>query len=131
MQKQRISTGTVWEEKVGYSRAIRIGNQIEISGTVAVNESNEVVGKRDAAAQAQYIFQKIEQILAELGATLADVIRTRMYVRDIANWEAVGRVHGDYFRSIKPATSLVEVSALIGPEYLVEVEVSALVIRDE
>jgi len=126
MSKSRVSTGTKWEGIVGYSRAIRLGNHIEISGTVAVDESGRVVGKGDPAAQAEYIFEKVEKVLGKLGASLYDVIRTRMYVMNIDDWEPVGRVHGEYFSEIKPATSMVEVSALIGPEYLVEVEVSAL-----
>jgi len=124
---KQISTGTPWEEIVGYSRAVRVGNQIEISGSVAVDESGQVVGRDDPEVQTRYILTRIAHILAELGAQLSDVIRTRIYVTDIANWEKVGRVHGEVFGEIKPVTSLVEVSALIGPEYLVEIEVTAVI----
>jgi enamine deaminase RidA (YjgF/YER057c/UK114 family) len=127
MEKKRVSTGTVWEQEVGYSRAVRFGNRIEVSGTVAVDESGQVVREGNPAEQTRYILKKIEQILTKLNASLFDVIRTRIYVTDMANWEAVGYVHGEVFKEIRPATSLVEVSALIRPEYLVEIEVSAYV----
>ncbi len=127
MNTQKITTGTQWERTVGYSRAIRAGNQIEISGTVAVDDSNQVVGKGDPGAQAEYVLNRIDRILQDLGASRSDVIRTRMYVTDIKDWKAIGKVHGKYFKEVQPTTSMVEVSALIGPEYLVEIEVSAVV----
>ena len=124
-KRTHISTGAPWEKTVGYSRAVRIGNQIEVSGTVAV-ENGEVVGKEDAYAQTRCILEKIKQVLEELGASMTDVIRTRMYVTDISLWEEIGRAHGEYFQYIKPAASMVEVSKLIGPYYLVEIEATAV-----
>ena len=121
-----ISTGAKWEDHVGYSRAVRIGNQIEVSGSVAVREGL-VVGENNPYEQTRCIIQIIEEVLTELGSGLEDVIRTRIYVTDISRWEEVGRAHGEFFSSIKPATSMVEVSALISPEYLVEIEATALV----
>ncbi len=125
MQRTNYSSGAKWEDIVGYSRAVKIGNILEISGTVAV-ENGELIGRDDAYLQAKTIFQKIEKVLHEAGASLQDVVRTRMYVTDISRWEEVGRAHGEFFRDIKPATSMVEVSALIEPDYLVEIEVTAV-----
>ena len=121
-----IRTGAPWEQTVGYSRAVRVGNQIEVSGTVAV-DNGEVVGKGDAYSQTRHILEKIKQAIEELGASMSDVIRTRMYVKDISVWEEVGRAHGEYFREVMPATSMVEVSSLIGSHYLVEIEATAVV----
>lgn len=123
--RQNISSGAKWEDLVGYSRAVRIGNQLEISGTVAVNEQG-VVGKGDAYAQTKFILQKIEGVLGQAGFTLNDVVRTRMYVTDISRWEEIGKAHGEVFGKIKPATSMIEVSAFIEPDYLVEIEVTAV-----
>jgi enamine deaminase RidA (YjgF/YER057c/UK114 family) len=123
--RQNISSGAKWEDIVGYSRAVRIGNQLEISGTVAVNEQG-VVGKGDAYAQAKFILQKIDGVLRQGGFTLEDVVRTRMYVTDISRWEEIGKAHGEVFGKIKPATSMIEVSAFIEPDYLVEIEVTAV-----
>lgn len=123
--RQNISSGAKWEDIVGYSRAVRIGNQLEISGTVAVNEQG-VVGKGDAYAQTKFILQKIDGVLREAGFTLEDVVRTRMYVTDISRWEEIGKAHGEVFAKIKPATSMIEVSAFIEPDYLVEIEVTAV-----
>ena len=120
-----ISSGTKWEDMVGYSRAVRIGNIIEVSGTTAVDEKGGVVGE-DAAAQTKFILSKIEKALAAAGATLKDVVRTRMFVTNIADWEAIGKVHGLYFKEVKPAATMVEVKALISPELLVEIEVTAV-----
>lgn len=121
-----ISSGARWEDIVGYSRAVRIGNQIEVSGTLAV-ENGQVVGKGDAYAQTIFILGKIKKALEETGALLNDVIRTRMYVTDIRLWEEVGRAHGEFFKDILPTTSMVEVSQLIAPHYLVEIEATAVV----
>lgn len=123
--RRNISSGAKWEDIVGYSRAVLLGNQLEISGTVAVDE-NGVVGKGDFYAQAKFILAKLKSVLEEAGFRLEDVIRTRIFVTNIKFWEEVGRAHGEFFKNIKPATSMVEVSALIDPEYLVEIEVTAL-----
>jgi enamine deaminase RidA (YjgF/YER057c/UK114 family) len=121
-----ISSGTKWEDIVGYSRAVRVGNVIEVAGTTAVDETGEVVGPGDPAEQTQFILSKIEKALKAAGAALEDVVRTRMFVTNIADWEAIGRVHGEYFRDIKPAATMVEVKSLISPELLVEIEVTAI-----
>ena len=120
-----ISSGTTWEDIVGYSRAVRIGNVIEVAGTTAVDEKGEVIG-RDAAGQTKFILSKIEKALTTAGATLNDVVRTRMFVTNIADWEAIGRMHGLYFKDIKPVATMVEVKSLISPDLLVEVEVTAI-----
>jgi enamine deaminase RidA (YjgF/YER057c/UK114 family) len=125
MQRKNFSSGAKWEDIVGYSRAVRIGSHLEISGTVATDE-NGVVGKNDFYAQTNFILLKIEKVLLQAGFTLQDVVRTRMFVTDITQWEEVGRAHGEFFKDIKPATSMVEVSALIDPDYLVEIEVTAI-----
>ena len=119
-----ISSGAPWEQVVGYSRAVRVGNLVEVSGTIAA-ENGAIVGKGDPRAQTRYILGKIEQVLKDAGAELKDVVRTRMYVTDIRLWEEIGRAHGEYFGDIKPATSMVEVAQLIEPFYLVEVEATA------
>jgi enamine deaminase RidA (YjgF/YER057c/UK114 family) len=120
-----ISSGTTWEDIVGYSRAVRIGNVIEVAGTTAVDEKGEVIG-RDAAGQTKFILSKIEKALTTAGATLNDVVRTRMFVTNIADWEAIGRMHGLYFKDIKPVATMVEVKSLISPDLLVEIEVTAI-----
>jgi enamine deaminase RidA (YjgF/YER057c/UK114 family) len=114
-----------WEDIVGYSRAVRVGNVIEVAGTTAVDEKREVVGG-DAGEQTRFIFSKIEQALVSAGATLQDVVRTRIFVTNIGDWEAIGKVHGLYFKDIKPAASMVEVKSLISPDLLVEIEVTAI-----
>lgn len=121
-----ISSGAVWEDIVGYSRAVRVGNVVEVAGTTAVDENGQVVGPNDPYLQTRYALQKIEKALAAAGAEMKDVIRTRMYVTDISRWEEVGRAHGEFFRHIKPAASMVEVKALISPDLLVEIEVTAV-----
>ncbi|MDX2076158.1 MAG: RidA family protein [bacterium] len=125
--RHNITTGTQWETLVGYSRAVKIGNWVAVSGTTAVDENGALVGAGDAVAQTRFILQKIEKALIASGATLTDVIRTRMYVTDISQWEAIGRVHGEFFSEIKPASSMVEVKALISPDLLVEIEVDAII----
>ena len=120
-----ISSGTTWEDIVGYSRAVRVGNVIEVAGTTAVDEKGEVIG-RDAAEQTKFILSKIEKALTAAGATLNDVVRTRMFVTNIADWEAIGRMHGLYFKDIKPVATMVEVKSLISPDLLVEIEVTAI-----
>ncbi len=122
----QVSSGAPWESLVGYSRAVRVGNQIEVAGTTAVDEAGNVVGAGDPAEQTRVILRKIEQALIRAGASLADVVRTRIFVTDISQWEAIGRAHGEFFAQIKPAATMVEVSALISPELLVEIEATAL-----
>ncbi|TXI70032.1 MAG: RidA family protein [Cyclobacteriaceae bacterium] len=119
------STGAKWEDIVGYCRAVQIGNTVEISGTVA-SDGNQVIAKGDFYGQTRYIIEKIEGVLKQAGFDLKDVVRTRIFVTDITNWEAVGKAHGEFFKDIKPVTSMVEVSALIAPDYLVEIEATAV-----
>lgn len=123
--KQLISSGSPWEDVVGYSRAVRLGNIIEVAGTTAM-DGDKLVGKGDIYAQTVYVIQKIEKALQEAGATLHDVVRTRMYVTDIGQWEAVGKAHGAFFNTIKPASTMVEVSKLINDDLLIEIEVTAI-----
>lgn len=127
MARKRVSSGTEWESAVGYSRAVRVGARIEVSGTTATDESGSVVGRGDAEEQARVAIGNVETALTEAGASLADVVRTRLYVTDVADWEAVGRAHGEAFGDVRPATTLVEVSGLVDPAMLVEVEAEAVV----
>jgi len=126
MSRINISTGAKWEDIVGYSRAVKIGNLIEVTGTVATDSSGELVGKNDIYIQTKFIILKAEKVLEQLGASLKDVIRTRIFTTDISQWESIGRAHGELFNSIKPCTTMVEVSALIEKDYLVEIEFTAV-----
>ncbi|HLX93900.1 MAG TPA: RidA family protein [Puia sp.] len=126
-QRTNYSSGAIWEEIVGYSRAVRIGNLVEVTGTVAIDEDNKPVAVGDAYGQTAYIIDKIEKILARAGATLKDVVRTRMFVTDISRWQEYGKAHGERFRTIKPCTTMVEVKSLITPEYLIEIEATAVI----
>lgn len=126
LQIKKISSGTKWEEIVGYSRAIQAGNLIEVSGTTAINENGEVESINNPYAQTKYIIQKAEKALIELGADLSHVIRTRIFTTDIKRWEEIGKAHGEFFREIKPVATMVEVSKLINPELLVEIEFTAM-----
>src|SRR5690242_6744530 len=119
MERTNYSSGAKWEDIVGYSRAVKVGNIIEVTGTVAVDENNKVVGENDAYEQSKYALQKIERILQKAGASMKDVVRTRMFVTDISRWEQYGKAHGEFFKDIRPCTSMIEVKRLIEPQYLI------------
>jgi enamine deaminase RidA (YjgF/YER057c/UK114 family) len=126
-KRQNISSGTVWEGIVGYSRAVRIGNIIAVAGTTATDDDGNVVGESDPYTQTVFIIRKIERALHAAGATLNDVIRTRVFLTNVDDWEEVGRAHGEFFSEIRPANTMLEISKLIGDGYLVEIEVDAVV----
>ena len=129
--RTNYSSGAKWENIVGYSRAVKTGNTIEVSATVAVDDNGNTVGINDAYTQTRFIIQKIEKVLQQAGASLKDVVRTRMLVTDISRWQEYGKAHGEFFTGIFPCTSMIEVKALIDPEYLIEIEVTAVVLKAE
>ena len=129
MTRTSISSGAKWEDIVGYSRAVKVGNVIEIAGTTAV-ENGEVFGVNNAYAQTKFILEIIEKALIEAGGSLKDVVRTRMFVTDILRWEEYGKAHGEYFRMIKPVTSMIEIKSLIDPDMLIEIEATAIISTD-
>lgn len=127
MRRKRVSSGTEWESRVGYSRAIQAGSEVHVSGTTATDDDGTVVGKDDPAVQTREALRNIERALEETDATLEDVVRTRMFVTDIDRWEDIGEAHGEVFADIRPATSMIEVNRLIDPDLLVEIEAVAIV----
>lgn len=127
MDRINYSSGAKWEAIVGYSRAVKVGNVIEVTGTVAVDDESRLQGGDSAYAQTRFILEKISGILEKAGAGLKDVVRTRMFVTDISRWEEFGKAHGEFFGEIRPCTTMVEVSKLIAPEYLIEIEATAII----
>ena len=126
MERTNYSSGSKWEEIVGYSRAVKVGNVIEVTGTVASGEDGKVVGENDAYAQTKFIYEKIERVLKRAGAEMKDVVRVRMFVTDISRWQEYGKAHSEFFKDIRPCNTMVEIKALIEPGYLIEIEATAL-----
>ena len=127
MQRTNYSSGVKWEEIVGYSRAVKVGNTIEVTGTVAADDNTALVGGNNPYERTKFILEKIEKILTKAGASMKDVVRTRMFVTDISRWEEYGKAHGEVFKDIRPCTSMIEVKGLIAPEYLIEIEATAII----
>jgi len=130
MRRQNISSGTPWETTVGYSRAVRVGPYVHVSGTTAVDHNGQIKHANDAYGQTVYILNKIKRALAEANAAMTDVVRTRLFVTDISLWEEIGRAHGEFFADVRPAATMVEVNQLISPQMLIEIEVDALLLND-
>lgn len=126
-ERANFSTGTLWEPVVGYSRAVRVGSMVWVAGTTATGPDGLIVGRGDPAAQTRQVLENVKSALARAGARLEHVVRTRIYVRNVADWETIGRVHGQYFGQVRPAATLVEVSGLVDPDMLVEIEVDACI----
>ena len=126
-KRLNLSSGVKWEDIIGYSRAVKIGNVIEVAGTTALNEEGNLVGPNDPYEQTRFIIAKIEKVLISAGSTLADIVRTRIFTTDISRWEEIGKAHGEFFREIKPASTMVEVSSLINPGILVEIEATVII----
>src|SRR5258705_7837560 len=127
MQRTNYASGSKWEHVIGYSRAVKVGNVVEVTGTVASGEDGKVVGKDDPYAQTKYIYEKIEAILLRAGATMKDVVRVRMFVTDISRWQEYGKAHSEFFREIRPCNTMVEVNALIEQNYLIEIEATTII----
>ena len=125
-KRLKIPSRSKWEDIVGYSRVVKTGNIVEVAGTTSVDDNGKVIGIGDPSIQTKYIFEKISQYLQKVGATLEDVVRTRMFVTDINQWEEIGKVHGEFFKTIKPVATMVEVNRLIDPDLLIEIEVTAI-----
>ena len=128
MERTNYSSGSKWEDIVGYSRAVKVGNVVEVTGTVASGPDGKVVGLNDPYEQTKFVYEKIKSVLENAGSRMEDVVRVRMFVTDISKWQEYGRAHAEFFHAIKPCNTMVEVSALIEPEYMVEIEATAIII---